>query len=238
MGRTRRRPTERGIAAVELSIASLLLIPITSGVIDGGLILHNRRMNEDAVRAAARTAAQPCVGTVACTNGNPSTADSKAILALAANLNERGKDIEKVVVYRASSSTDQVPVDCLQTNTGILGKCNVYLNPVGPSGLTFSSSSNLWDQTSRNRSVTTADYIGVYASISQRNVIGLAFPWVKRLGARAVFRLEPPVLQTAKLPDLPSHPQSAFAWTWEDWSTSSGSSSNTPSPLQTSNGAL
>ncbi len=59
--------------------------------------------------------------------GNDSSADFEILqtIANASNVIDR-RDIQRIVIYKASGPNTQVPANCTTSTTGILGTCNVY----------------------------------------------------------------------------------------------------------------
>lgn len=199
---------ERGAAAVEFALVLMLLVPLLGGLIDSTINFQLKRKLVDGIRSGARSGAQSCFGGIGCVAGNPVDADNQALEAIRGVLGSTAKTINRIVLYKAASPGDQVPPACLETSSGIAGLCEVVETPF-QSDAAYSGST-LWPSTTRRRS-DNADYLGVYAIVDHKNLIGL-FGDQTKITARASFRLESPPTPNESLPTLPAFPQTPFPW--------------------------
>lgn len=213
-GRQHRRSREGGAAATEMALAVLLLVPLLSGIIDGGVLLQHRRITADAARSAARQGARSCWTAPGCVSGNYPNADLAILSGIASVLGSRVPRVTRVIIFRATESNAAVPADCLASSTGVADRCNIYLNPFAADGTIVATPAALWPAMSRVRSLAMADHVGVHVEYSHQSVIGLVVPPTMTVRARAVFRLEPPLVLSPARPQLPVFAQAPFPWEW------------------------
>jgi Flp pilus assembly protein TadG len=232
-----RRHVERGVATTELAMAALLLVPIMSGVIDGGSYMQATRMNADAARAGGREGVRACVGTTNCISSNPTNADTRIVTAAAAFYASKSPNIRKVIVYRAAADTDTVPGSCVNSTVGVAGLCNVYVDPILANGSVSMTPGSMWPAGARTRTIATADFLGTYIEYVHPSPVGLVMPRRLTITSRAVFRLEPPVIASTAVPDLPVFPQAPFTWVWQDYTGPCSSNCGVGSPTNPGNGA-
>jgi Flp pilus assembly protein TadG len=233
-----RRDVQLGVATTELAVAALLLVPIMSGVIDGGYYMQATRMNADAARAGGREGVRACVGSINCTTSNPTNADTRIVTAAAAFYGAKSPNIRKVIVYKAATDTDTVPGTCVESTVGgVAGLCNVYVNPVLADGSVSMIAGSAWPAGARTRTISVADYLGTYIEYMHPSPVGLVMPRKLTVTSRAVFRLEPPVIAASAVPDLPVFAQAAFPWTWQDYSAPCVINCSVGSPTNPGNGS-
>ncbi|MBL8778553.1 MAG: pilus assembly protein [Acidimicrobiales bacterium] len=198
--RARRRRGERGAALVEMILFTPLLVMIAIGILEFGLAWR------DSITIASTTRAGARVGSNA---GNDRMADYNTLLAVqAAVASIPNAQINKVVIYRSTTTDGAVPPNCTTSATGINSgsvRCNVYtgaqLATLSTSNFATtgtSCSAAAWDRfwcplDRQSQQSAGADYLGVWISVSH--------PWVTRMfpGSgltitdHAVMRLEPSI---------------------------------------------
>ncbi len=119
--RSRRVPAERGAAAVELGLASLVLIPMLLTGSDFGVI----EAKTNAVATALRSAAIQGLNV-----NSKRDHDHAVITSLIGELKGRGVlDIRKIIIFEGTGGSTP-PSQCLTTTAesagGVLNVCNVY----------------------------------------------------------------------------------------------------------------
>ncbi len=181
------RRSGRGVALVEAAIVTPLLLGLIFGIIEFGFVFKDKLTVSNASRAGARA------GSAA---GSNASADLQILRAVGASSGLAR--VEKVVVYKAASSTDPVPAGCTSSPVGIAGVCNVYDN----SDLTISdaafgdiaySKNTYWPASSRVTSVaapTGPDFLGVWVQVRHNSAFSSIVP-SRLLSDAVVMRLEP-----------------------------------------------
>lgn len=207
---------ETGAVVVEFALALMLLIPLVGGGIDAATVFQTKRDLSDAARAASRSSAQPCFGSTNCSAGNATDADTRIATSLLRSVGEDARSVKKLIIYKASANSDQVPASCLTATIGVAGVCNVTPNPVKADGTLATLNTSMWPSSSRVRAGDTADYLGVYAELAKRNLFGFFQGKSTTVKARATFRLEPIIITQSPLPNLPTWPQQPFPWVWTE----------------------
>jgi Flp pilus assembly protein TadG len=200
--RRARDERSRGAAIVEFVLIAPVLVIIVAGIFELGLAFRDSMTVSNALRAGAR------VGSNA---GRERSADYTILKSVESAMAEvPTASIQRIIVYKASTSTSAVPSACLaiaapapnHTGAGVAGTCNVY----GPSDLARAASAftatctgssgtapdRMWCPTSRqNQQALGADYLGVWMEIRYTYVTKL-FPGSGiTIRDRAVMRLEP-----------------------------------------------
>ncbi|MEM7095560.1 MAG: TadE/TadG family type IV pilus assembly protein [Actinomycetota bacterium] len=174
---------ERGAQLVEFALVSVLLFVIIFGLIEGGLLVRARNNVASSADDAARR------GAIA---ADESSADWQILRQLEVRGALRASQINYVVVYRASSSTEAPPATC-QAGTPVTDVCNVYERAdfdVDASLFTCSDpglDAN-WCPTDRAEDTTAFEYVGVWINATHTGLFGI-FGDVE-LGAQSVLPLE------------------------------------------------
>ena len=135
------KKSDRGASAIEFVLAALILVPLTMGIADFGLLWQKRQTVGSATRSAARRGAATCLvitnsPSSRCDLGNEEIDDYQMLVAVRAALGTSANEVEKIVIYRVtdiegdgSPITDGHPVHaCTEAAPpgGIDGLCNVY----------------------------------------------------------------------------------------------------------------
>ena len=195
--RARKRQGDRGAALVEMILFTPLLVMIAIGILEFGLAWRDSITVSSSLRAGAR------VGSNA---GNDRLADYDTLLALqSAIASIPNAQINKVVIYRSTTTDGVVPSNCRTATSGVGGLCNVYTRTqlatlsttnFGTNGTDCSTAA--WDFAwcPLGRQATQAagaDYLGVWVEVSHPYVTRL-FPGSGiTIDDSAVMRLEPSV---------------------------------------------
>lgn len=179
---------------VELALLLPLLLTMALGVADLGFAIRSDLTVTQATRSGARTAAS--VGSV-------DAADYQIIRSVAASSQSLVEsEIERIVIYRATTDAGDVPEACLSTavGAGVAGSCNVY----GPEAFSapeacFAAATcagidpDPWPAAARVTSQAGAgpDFLGVHLVYRQASIMPL-FPWSEYdISSSTVMRLEP-----------------------------------------------
>ncbi len=176
-----RRRSDRGVALVETAMVALLLIGLVTATFELGMAWRTSITNAQAARAGAR---------VASSQGVARLTDHAAILAVSAGLRSADSaTINKIVIFRSTSSDGAVPSSCLTSSALSSGgnsssRCNVYSTSriaqivSNPSSTESNfagtcSGSSQWDRfwcpANRNNVQLSSgglDYVGVYVEIA------------------------------------------------------------------------
>lgn len=169
---------DNGAALVEFALVATLLTTLVFGTFEIGMAWRDAQMVTQSTRAAARTATQL---------GIHPDADRAAIDAVEAGLGDLRGDLDRIVIYRASTSDGAVPSACLTVGPpGVPGICSVYTASAFD---TFSPGA--WLPTVRNNTDSSADYVGVYVAIERQLLTGLLDRDTFLIADRAVMRMEP-----------------------------------------------
>lgn len=196
--RPSRRRGDRGAVLVEIVMIVPVLLIISLGVFDIGLGWKASLTVTNAVRAGAR------VGSNLGRDGN---ADKSALAAVAASLGTiPAAEIDTVVIYRASTSSGDVPAGCLTSGVRSAGgsaslQCNVYTGAEVLAAATSTDFTNncstsrdrFWCPSARaNSQALTAgpDYLGVYVRINHATKTRM-FGSTMVVKDRSIMRLEP-----------------------------------------------
>ena len=186
---------QRGAAMVEFVLIAPLLVLITAAIFEFGLAFRDSMTLSNALRSGAR------VGSNA---GRERQADYTILKSVEAAMTEfPTAQVERIIVYKASTSNSDVPAACLAItgSGGVTGSCNVYQSsdlarPLSDFGGTTSCSGTspdrYWCPTSRqNQQALGADYLGVWMQIRYRYVTRV-FPGTGiTITDHAIMRLEP-----------------------------------------------
>ncbi len=194
--RARRDAGDRGAVLVEAAIVVFLLAILVFGMVEMSFGWKNSSVGANSLRAAARVGASA---------GDDRTADYEMLRAVSTGMSDlTDGTIDRVIIYRSTSVDGEVPASCLTsaayTARGVSGLCNVYrptdlaalaLSTFDGSGCTGDDIDGMWCPTTRNVSIDSADYVGVY----MRYDIGYLTDFLPGSGFsiadHAVNRLEP-----------------------------------------------
>ena len=189
---TRRARSERGSVLVEAAFITPVLFFLLFSVLEFGMAFRDYLAVANTTRDGARAAS---------VFGNDTTADFDILqtVADASNVIDR-RDLERIVVYKASGPNTPVPPACVNAPQGIPGTCNVY----GAGALDLAETEfgcrgdrnldRFWCPQTRKTALAGAngppDYVGVWVRVNH--------PWVTGLFGRSltftdttVMRMEP-----------------------------------------------
>jgi len=186
---------QRGAALVEFVLIAPVLVLIVAAIFEFGLAFRDSMTLSNALRSGAR------VGSNA---GRERQADYTILKSVEAAMTEfPTARVERIIVYKASTSNSAPPAACLAVtgSGGVNGSCNVYRSsdlarPLSDFGGTTTCSSTspdrYWCPTSRqNQQALGADYLGVWMQIRYEYVTNV-FPGSGiTIRDRAIMRLEP-----------------------------------------------
>jgi Flp pilus assembly protein TadG len=189
--------SERGSGLVEAAFVAPVFFALLLGGIEGGVVFYERLTVNNMSMAGVRSASG---------QGNDVLADYQVLRSIqTAEGGMAGGQINMIVVYRATSSSDRVPVGC--KTASVATTCNRYVSadlakdvsqfgctgPPGPS----TKIDNAWCPTGRKTALSGAggppDYIGVYVEAQHRELTGVFGDNVV-LRSDSVFRMEPRTL--------------------------------------------
>ncbi len=193
----KRSGVERGASVVEAALVAPLFLLLIFGMIEGGSLFYTVNSARNAARDGAREAT---------TWASSSLADRNALSSAKRALTGAGSRLNGVIIYKATSPNDPVPVDCLAALTGgsngITDKCNAYsatkLQSLDDThfGAESSSPPGLWDEkwppTQRNDALTPTqepDFVGVYVSVTHVGITGILPS--RAISHTSVSRIEP-----------------------------------------------
>jgi len=188
--RDRQQPRRsRGAAMTEAAIVSPLFFVLLFGVIEFALLFRSNLTVANTARDAARTAAAA---------GNDVDADYRILqTARQSSSAANSADIERIVIFSASSQNDPVPAACA-AGTRVADVCNVYT----PADFThvkelftcgdFNLDRNFCPTKDYLRDVrfSTLGYIGVYVQLRHKYVTHI-FGQTATMKDTVVIRIEP-----------------------------------------------
>lgn len=148
MGAHLRARTELGAVLVETAIVALVLLTISFGIVEFGLLM--RQVNEAAssVRSGVR---------VATSSGSDANADLNILQSMKNSNVGLSGEITEVMIFRADSATGR-PIGPCQNFQPTPNNCNVYdASDVDNPGV-VSSKANSWQSSTR---ISGVDYIGI-----------------------------------------------------------------------------
>lgn len=189
VGRTRSpRRGERGAALIEAAIVTPLLVMLAIGTVEVGLLFKSGVTVANTSRAGAR------VGSAA---GRSPDADYRVLQAVAGSSASLAS-VTKVVVYKSTTASGDVPAACVASSVGIAGVCNVYsAADFSVSQGTFTgggyTKDDYWSAPTRNSSLSSGggpDYLGVWVQGSHDALFNLVLV-DRTVSDRTVMRLEP-----------------------------------------------
>lgn len=148
---------------VEFAIIAVWLFMLIFGVIEGAFAVRARNAVNNAVDDAARK------GAVA---GATADADFRIINQLVGRGATDAADVQYVVVYNASSSTDPIDPTC-KAGTPVTDECNVYYPPFNLNPAAYSCSGGLgtsWCPTDRVQG-SDIGFLGVYVHAEHEPIV-------------------------------------------------------------------
>ncbi|MFN0026978.1 MAG: TadE/TadG family type IV pilus assembly protein [Acidimicrobiales bacterium] len=167
-----------GAAAVEFAILLPVVVALTLGIIDAGIVFFKWNTIGQASREAARAVAdQPG-------DDYADWAGLQAAKLVFSGVSDA--DLDRVVIYRATPNTDgdnnplnnRPPAGCLSGTSGVAGVCNVYLAAdlrASRSDYLLSGKYRQWAGVNRDlwADANDTDYIGVYVAARVRPPTGV-----------------------------------------------------------------
>ena len=208
-GRSHRRARGRGrgdggAVLVEFALVAPLLIVLVFGLVDYGRMYNQNNVLIRSTQSAARTGAS---------QGPDRYADYNALESIAASLSTvDGIQIERVVVFKASSANGKVPAACANnviandlSAKGVAGQCNIYSqaqveftgNVLSKFKISPPNCVGSWDASwcpttrSRGTDITDPDFLGVYVKVTTKSLTGLVALPTSTMTSTSVFRLDP-----------------------------------------------
>jgi Flp pilus assembly protein TadG len=195
--RTARANGSRGAVIVEFVLIAPVFAVIMAGVLELGLAFRDTMTVSNALRSGAR------VGSNA---GRERLADYTILKSIEAAMAEiPTARIQKIIVYKASTSSSAPSTQCLaltpptgSTPVGRDGSCNVYgpnslaLAETAFSGVCTGAPDQHWCPTARQSTQALgADYLGIYMEVRYTYITKM-FPGTGiTIRDRAIMRLEP-----------------------------------------------
>lgn len=198
----RRCGDDRGAVIVELALVAPFLVLLVLGVFEFGNVYRNRTLLAGSLRSSARVVSQS--GTVA-------RADQVALTSFYATASKlKNATLQKVIIYKASSTSGKPDPTCLTASTsgsapyGVSGLCNVYTPTQVANASLVASNGNYgcvssasydykWCVSARNLTPANADYVGVYAEYKYTGVTTILPVRTITLSDYSVYRMEPDV---------------------------------------------
>ena len=200
-GGRRRRDRSRGAVLVEAAIIFPILVLLTFGAVEFGLVFHDELILTTAARSGARigTADKNTAGTLVNTDD-----DYQILQAVSSALGGLGNKVVSITIYDAGSATSGPPAGCYgvgATGSSTPGQeCNVYpesdlTQPSTYWTATGPPESQFWPVSARSLSLNTTAgtepaYLGVAVTTTHGYVTGLFGP-SRTLTEYSVFRFEP-----------------------------------------------
>jgi Flp pilus assembly protein TadG len=191
-GATRR---ERGAVLIEFALVVLLLITLGMGIFEYGAAWRSGIATVSATRGAARTASSM---------GADPQADYLTLSSLKADLASGGllTQVQRVVIYKSTTTNGQVPVGCLAGGTVGTNKCNIFTGAQltalssatfnATTGCSTASVSSNWCPNSRVTLIATGDYVGVWVQ-TRHTFFTRMFGQYQTISRFAVMKEEPSV---------------------------------------------
>lgn len=194
---------DSGAVFVEFAVFAPVLVLLAMGLLEFGLVYKAKGTLVTATRSAARAGANTSGG-----GGDSTYADLNILLAVQAALGDiDASDIERVVVYNASSSNGVAPASCrnhvVSSNSygtpGGGANCNVYgggfvMSLSSDPGLWVSGADNGWEPSGRDVDISdgATSSLGVYIEIDHQAITG-TFGDSFAVTDYAVLALEPAI---------------------------------------------
>lgn len=148
---------------VEFAIIAVWLFMLIFGVIEGAFAVRARNTVNNAVDDAARK------GAVA---GTAADADYRIVNQLVQRGAVNAADVQYVVVYKATSSTDEIDPSCA-AGTAVTNECNVYYPPFNLDPAAYGCSGGLgtfWCPADRVQGSDIA-FLGVYVHAEHKPIV-------------------------------------------------------------------
>ncbi len=187
--------SERGAILVELSIVMPLLIVLVLGIFEITVAWGQDQTVVQAARSGARAVTQ---------TGQEERADQVALRSIKATFDDRWTDVQRVVVYEATSAGGAPPSACIAAAVTVSPggvNCNVYVNADLADVLNVSrftdgpdcgsAKSSNWCPSVRDRGLNTGDWVGVWVEYDQPWLTGLFPIGGYTITERTVMRMEP-----------------------------------------------
>lgn len=196
------RSADRGAVFIEFALVVPILMLFAMGIVEYGMGWYAANNVNAAARDAARAGSSAA---------SYDFADRSVIRQIASALGDSDGEIQRVVVFKASSTHDDVPSACVTnalTTRGVSGLCNIYsaadvdwvrTNMTSTSHFTNGGSScdgSDWDrrwcpvERKHSQANQDLDYLGVYIKLKHDSVTNFGFG-DQMINRTAVFRLEP-----------------------------------------------
>jgi Flp pilus assembly protein TadG len=187
-----------GATIIEAAIIMPLLLLVMFGFMEYSNLFKDKMSVSNSAHDAAREASQ---------SANFYDADFSTLYMAARSLRSLSADVDRVIIFKASSTNDTVPPACLavvpvagQPN-GVLNTCNVYVGsfvtglasaervnfgyvPLGPDKY-----DKFYPALTRSASRTVSEYVGVYIEANYDHITG-AVPTPSRMKSTAVTPIE------------------------------------------------
>jgi Flp pilus assembly protein TadG len=195
---SRRTRGDDGVAIVEAAIIMPLLMLVLFGFMEYSNLFKDKMSVSNAAHDSAREASQ---------SANFYDADFSVLVIAGRSLRSLSADVNKVIVFKASSTSDAVPPACLAITpvagqpNGVAGVCNVYVGSYVTS-LASSERTNfgfvspspdkydkMYPALTRSASRTVTEYVGVYIEAHYEHITG-AVPTPTTIRAVAVTPIE------------------------------------------------
>ncbi|MGB5755280.1 MAG: TadE/TadG family type IV pilus assembly protein [Acidimicrobiales bacterium] len=186
---------ERGAILVELAIVAPLVIVLVLGIFEITVAWSQDQTVVQAARSGARAVTQ---------TGQDERADQVALRSVKATFDDRWTEVQRVVVYEATSADGSPPTACISSGVTVSPggvNCNVYVSAdladvLDESRFTDgpncgSGKSSNWCPSVRDRGLNTADWVGVWVEYDQPWLTGLFPIGGYTITERTVMRMEP-----------------------------------------------
>ena len=192
------RSSERGATLVEFALVLPILLLLVLGLVDIAALWGNSQSVVQAARSGARSVSHA---------GQLEEADQISLRSVKATLGSDWTDIERVVIYEASSADQgNPPAGCIAdgvTSSPTGTNCNVYTSAdlgdvlndarfVDGANCGTARSSN-WCPSLRNNDLRTAQWIGVWVEYKKDWLTGFLPLGAYTITENTVMRMEPRV---------------------------------------------
>jgi len=180
---------ERGASLLEFALVAPILLLLTFGTFEFGMLFKDYLSVANTTRAAAR------VGSATGSGADSDYQILQAVKAAATALPGGATPIQQISIYRAAS-TGGGPTSTCQTTSSVSDKCNTYTatalsQPASKFGCGAGAIDTAWCPTTREDSQAIGpDYIGVWVKTTHGFVTKL-FGTSKVITDSVVMRIEP-----------------------------------------------
>ncbi|MDZ7732529.1 MAG: TadE/TadG family type IV pilus assembly protein [Acidimicrobiia bacterium] len=193
---TSTRTGDRGAVLVEFAIFAPVLVLLLIGLLEYGLAWSDSQQAAGALANGAR---------VTSNLGPEVTADYQGLSAFEAELDDIDNTrIDRVVIYEADSAGGDIPESCKTSDDASVWdslNCNVYtgsqIDSMTASDFTDEDCSGqpdqYWCPSERDEDQLSADFVGMWVSITYEWKSGLFPGNGLTIEDRGVFRIEPPL---------------------------------------------